>query len=119
MEYLYLILIAVAFFAMTIIPQRRRQKRAEAIRNSLHSGMKVRTAGGFLGTIVSVTEDTVVIECSPDKTRLEILKGAVMPSEEEPVKEPVEEEAEKPDETPADEPAPLEKEPVSPEPEEN
>lgn len=89
MEYLYWILLAGVLIAVMIIPQRRQMKKARQIRESLHTGMKIRTAGGFLGTIISVSEETVVIECSPDKLRLEILKGAVMPVDET-VKEPVE-----------------------------
>ncbi len=103
MQYVYLGIVLVAFFLITIIPQRKRQKQLQEIRDSLKAGMKVRTAGGFLGTIVLVTDETVMIECGPGKVQLEILKGAVAPVEEplpEKVEEP-KEELEEPSEEPS------------------
>lgn len=89
MTYVYLGIMLVVFFLVTVIPQRKRQKQLQQIRESLKVGMKVRTAGGFLGTIILVTEETVMLECGPNKVQLEILKGAVAPADEAPLPEEV------------------------------
>ena len=83
MEYLYWIIILVVFVLMTIIPQRKQKKRMQQMVESLRTGVKVRTAGGFIGTIVAVYEDTVILELAPDQIRVELLKGAVAPLEQE------------------------------------
>ena len=94
MEYLYWIIILVVFVLMMIIPQRKQKKRMQQMMESLRTGVKVRTAGGFIGTIVAVYEDTVVLELAPDQVRVELLKGAVAPLEQELNQvDPVEEEA--------------------------
>ena len=83
MEYLYWIIILVVCVLMMIIPQRKQKKRMQQMVESLRTGVKVRTAGGFIGTIVAVYEDTVILELAPDQIRVELLKGAVAPLEQE------------------------------------
>ncbi len=83
MEYLYWIIILAVFVVMMIIPQRRQKKRMQQMMESLRLGVKVRTAGGFIGTIIAVYDDTVILELNPDKVRVELLKGAVAPLEQE------------------------------------
>lgn len=102
LQYLPIIAIFVIMIGMTVWQQRKQKKRMEDLNNSLRAGIKVRTAGGFLGTIVGVNEDTVYVELNPDKTKVELLKGAVAPLDEAPA----------PAEIPA-EPAPQEKENVT------
>lgn len=92
MEYLYWVVIAVVFILMMILPQRKQKKRMQEMMESLRVGVKVRTAGGFIGTITAVHEDTVVLELAPDGVRVELLKGAVAPLEQQLNQPAVEEE---------------------------
>ena len=75
------ILLIVAMFAvfyfMLIRPENKRKKKAEELRNSLKKGDKVTTIGGIIGVIVQVNADTIVIETSDDRVRMEITKWAV------------------------------------------
>ena len=81
MEGMSSILMLVAMFAifyfMLIRPENKRKKQAEELRNSLKKGDKVTTIGGIVGTVVFVGADTLVIETSEDRVRLEVTKWAV------------------------------------------
>ena len=56
----------VGMLAMSIIPQRKRQKETQKMMDSLHVGTKVKTIGGFIGEIVSMdmATNTMVIDIS-------------------------------------------------------
>ncbi len=69
-------LIGVFYFLM-IRPENKRKKEAEAMRNALKVGDNITTIGGIIGDIVSVKEDSIVIETSCDRVRLEFAKFPV------------------------------------------
>ena len=70
------IMIALMYFLM-IRPENKRKKQAEEMRNSLKKGDQITTIGGIVGKIVHVTEETIVIETSDDRVRMELAKWAV------------------------------------------
>jgi preprotein translocase subunit YajC len=47
------------------------------MRDSLKKGDVITSIGGIVGKIVSVTKDTIVIETSEDRVRMELTKWAV------------------------------------------
>ena len=47
------------------------------MRNAIKVGDEVITIGGVKGTIVSVTDDSVILETASQKTRLEFVKNAI------------------------------------------
>lgn len=49
-----LIVLMVAMFAMSIIPQKKRQKKAQEMMNSIGVGTKVKTIGGFVGEVKKI-----------------------------------------------------------------
>ena len=69
-------LIGVFYFLM-IRPENKRKKEAEAMRNALKVGDNITTIGGIIGDIVSVKEDSIVIETTTDRVRVEFAKFAV------------------------------------------
>ena len=69
-------LIGVFYFLM-IRPENKRKKEAEAMRNALKVGDNITTLGGIIGDIVSVKEDSIVIETTTDRVRVEFAKFAV------------------------------------------
>ena len=97
------LLFAVMYFFM-IRPENKRKKQAEEMRNSLKKGDVITTIGGIVGKVVMVNPNTIVIETSDDRVRLELTKWAVsqvgVQTGEEPVAEK-KEKAEKKEETPA------------------
>jgi len=47
------------------------------MRNSLTIGDEITTIGGIIGRVVKITDETVVIETSKERTKLHILKNAI------------------------------------------
>ena len=72
-----LVIVVAVFYFMLIRPENKRKKQAEAMRNSLKKGDVITTIGGVVGKIVSVNNDTIVIETSEDRVRIEFTKWAV------------------------------------------
>ena len=69
-------LIAVFYFFM-IRPQRKRENEVQHMRDNLVVGDEITTIGGIIGKIISIKEETCMIETGKDKTRMRILKSAV------------------------------------------
>ena len=70
------VLFALMYFLM-IRPENKRKKQAQEMRDSLKKGDVITTIGGVVGKIVSVNNDTIVIETSEDRVRIEFTKWAV------------------------------------------
>ena len=98
------LLFAVMYFFM-IRPENKRKKQAEEMRNSLKKGDVIITIGGIVGKVVMVNPNTIVIETSDDRVRLELTKWAVsqagVQTGEQPAAEKKDKKAEKKEETPA------------------
>lgn len=69
-------MIAIFYFLM-YRPQKKQDQQQNAMRNSLQVGDEITTIGGIIGKIVSIKEETLVIETSKDKTKIRILRTAV------------------------------------------
>ena len=70
------LMFAVMYFLM-IRPEKKRKQKAEEMRNSLKKGDVITSIGGIVGKIVSVNENTIVIETSEDRVRMELTKWAI------------------------------------------
>ena len=69
-------MLALLYFFM-IRPQKKQEKETNQMRNSLVVGDEITTIGGIIGKIVSIKEETLVLETSRDGTKIRILKSAV------------------------------------------
>ena len=76
-----MIIMLVAMFAIMyffmIRPQQKKQKEAQNFRNSLTVGQEVITIGGIYGRVISLKEDTIVIESQSDHSKLTIARWAL------------------------------------------
>ena len=72
-----LIVVVVVFYFFGIRPQKKQEKETAAMRNSLQVGDEITTIGGIIGKIVSIKDETCVIETSHDRTKIRILKSAI------------------------------------------
>ena len=70
------LMFAIMYFLM-IRPENKRKKKAQGMRDGLKKGDTVTTIGGIVGKIVHVNKDTIVIETSDDRVRMELTKWAV------------------------------------------
>ena len=69
-------LLVVMYFVM-IRPQKKQEKEQNDMCNNLAVGDEITTIGGIIGKIVSIKEETCVIETSHERTKIRILKTAV------------------------------------------
>ena len=68
----------ILLYLIMFLPQRKQQKRDAEMRSSLDVGDEVITQGGIVGTIVSLKEETLIIETGADRVKLRILRNAVL-----------------------------------------
>lgn len=71
-----LVLVLAVFLAFLVFSNSRRAKQAKTLEASVAVGAQVIMLGGIKGKIVSILEDTVIVESTPG-TRIEFLKAAV------------------------------------------
>ena len=64
------------YFAM-IRPQKKQEREINNMRNNLQDGDEITTIGGIIGKIISIKEETVMIETGHDRTKIRILRSAV------------------------------------------
>ena len=74
---LMLIVMFVLLYFMAIRPQKKRDRELKEMRESLQIGDEIVTGGGIVGIVVSVGEDTVVIETGGAKHKLRIKNWAI------------------------------------------
>ena len=72
-----LLVVMVAMFFFTSRSNKKQEKEAQTMRDSLSVGDEITTIGGIIGKVVSIKEETLVLETSHDRTRIRILKTAV------------------------------------------
>ena len=65
----FVVVLGVMYF-MLISPQKKREKKMQDMRNGLEIGDGVVTAGGIIGRVISIKEDTIVIESASSKLRI-------------------------------------------------
>ena len=70
-------LLVAVFYFLLIRPENKRKKQTEEMRSSLKKGDTITTIGGIVGNIVQINADTLVIETSEDRVRVEITKWAI------------------------------------------
>lgn len=75
--YLPIILLMVVVVAISIIPQRRKDKKFKQMLDALKVGDRVKTIGGIYGKVIRVKEDLVTIETSSEKTQIEFAKDSI------------------------------------------
>ena len=60
-----------------IRPQKKREKEVEKMRSSIEVGDEIVTSGGIIGRVVSIREDTIVIETGSDRSKIRIARWAI------------------------------------------
>ena len=66
-----------AMYFFTIRPQKKQQKREQELRESTQIGDEITTIGGICGKVVSVKDDTIVIETGSDRVKIKFKKYAI------------------------------------------
>ena len=74
---LIVVMFVVLYFFM-IRPQKKKDREIADMRNNLQVGDEITTTGGIIGKIISIKDETVMIETGHDRTKIRILKSAVL-----------------------------------------
>ena len=71
-----ILMIAVLYFLM-IRPQQKKQKEEAKMRANLRVGDELTTIGGIKGRVVSIKDDTIMLETGNDRTKIQFEKWAI------------------------------------------
>ena len=75
---IWIIVMLVALYFMMIRPQQKEAKRKNAMMSELAVGDTILTTSGFYGTVIDMTEDTVIVEFGSNKNcRIPMQKSAI------------------------------------------
>ena len=73
----WLVIMFVAMYFLLIRPQRKKAKEEQKMRDSLQVGDEILTIGGIYGRVISLKEDSIVIESKSDHCKLTIARWAL------------------------------------------
>ena len=76
MIFMLVAMIAVFYFFL-IRPENKKKKQAQQMRDNLAVGDTITTIGGIMGKVVSVKDNSIVIETSEDRVRLHLTKWSI------------------------------------------
>lgn len=77
MSFLPLIFIVAIFYFLVFMPMQKQKKQQAQMLSSLQTGTDVLTTGGIVGTIVSLTDTTLILRVKPDNIKLQVMRSAV------------------------------------------
>lgn len=64
-------------YLVLIRPQKKKQKEEKKMRENLQVGDEIVTIGGIYGRVISLKEDTIVVESQSDHSKLTIARWAL------------------------------------------
>lgn len=74
---IWLLILLGAFYFILIRPQRKKEKKDAEMRKNVQVGDEIVTAGGIVGIVCKLEEETLVIETGGDRSKLRIKRWAV------------------------------------------
>ena len=70
-------LMILIFYFLIMRPEKKRNKEMQDMLNNIQVADEVITTGGIIGRVISVKEDTVLIETGSDRTKIRIMKSSI------------------------------------------
>ncbi len=67
---------AIMYFVM-IRPQKKKQNAEKEMRESLQVGDEITTIGGIVGRVVTIKDDSLIIETGADRNKIKITRWAI------------------------------------------
>ena len=78
MMILWMVVIFGVMYFLMIRPQKKEQKRLQAMLNDMEVGDSIVTTGGFYGVVIDMTEEDVIVEFGNNKNcRISMQKKAI------------------------------------------
>ena len=72
-----IVLVILVFYFLLIRPEKKRERAAQEMRAALQVGDEVTTIGGIIGKVVSIKDETFVLETTRERTRIRFLVTAI------------------------------------------
>lgn len=74
----YVVAIGAMMYFLAIKPQKKEQKRTQALMDSMEIGDYVLTTSGFYGVLIDISDDDVIVEFGNNKNcRISMQKKAI------------------------------------------
>jgi preprotein translocase subunit YajC len=77
LNFLPLILVFGIFYFLLLRPMQKQKRDQQQMLAGLQNGQSVVTTGGIIGTIVTLTDETVTLRIKPDNVRLLVSRSAI------------------------------------------
>ncbi|MGN0160807.1 MAG: preprotein translocase subunit YajC [Lachnospiraceae bacterium] len=75
----YVVVLGLMMYFMAIRPQKKQQQQHQNLLSTLENGDYVLTSSGFYGTVIDITDDTVIVEFGNNKNcRIPMKKDAIV-----------------------------------------
>lgn len=74
-------ILIVVFYFLLIRPQKKKDRNAQEMRNAVQIGDEVITVGGIIGIVVSLKEDSLVIETAGERNKIRVKRWAIQSNE--------------------------------------
>ena len=71
------LLVLVVMYFLIIRPQKKKAKQMQDMRSSIEIGDSITTIGGIVGIVVSIKEDTLVVETGTDRSKIRFKRWAI------------------------------------------
>lgn len=76
---IYVVAIGAMMYFMAIRPQKKQQKAHDELMATIENGDYILTSSGFYGTVIDITDDTVIVEFGNNKNcRIPMKKDAII-----------------------------------------
>ena len=77
LSFLPLIFIVAIFYFLVFMPMQKQKKQQAQMLANLQTGTDVLTTGGIVGTIISISDTTMILRVKPDNIKLQVMRSAV------------------------------------------
>ena len=78
-----LVIFVAIFYFMLIRPQKKREKEEQKMRNDIQVGDEIISIGGICVRIVSIKEDSIIVESPADHSKIKLLRTAIQTNKTE------------------------------------
>lgn len=72
-----MVIALVLMWLLLFRPQQKRDKEAQKMRENVRIGDEICTAGGLVGIVIKITDDTIVIETGGERSKIRVKKWAI------------------------------------------
>ncbi|MDR1059901.1 MAG: preprotein translocase subunit YajC [Clostridiales bacterium] len=73
----YIAVFGVFAYLVIYRPQKKKEKKARELVDSVQVGNRITTHGGVVGKVINIKDDMVTIETSVERTQVEVKKWAI------------------------------------------